>query len=179
MNKAKTVSSKKKKFPQISLAFPEKRVIKGYFYQFFLGIIFLGTLFLIFFNLFAAYSQPPLLKALLKNPADSSALKQVLQQNQNPQLDIFLKQELQKAAGANEVKEVVISQKQQLKTISELEELLQQNPQYPDGYAYLAVLYYRQSWCNKAKEAIAQARKLDPNRAVFIKLQDVINRCPF
>lgn len=121
--------------------------------------------------------QPYYLKKLLQNPKDISALKTVLIQNQQPQLDIFLKKELLQLAGQKTVDSTLAQKQQQTEAIVRLEKLLQQYPSYPDGHALLAVWYYRQSYCQMANSAINQAIELDPNRMVFYQLKAQINDC--
>lgn len=163
--------------PQIFRRFPEKAVMKAYAYQGFLAILFLGIGFFLVLNLYSSYTQPYYLKKLLQNPNDNKALKAVILQNHHSELDQYLKQLLQESGGANEVVKLEAKKQQAIKRISELETMLQQYPSYPDGHALLSVLYFQQSWCDRAISAINQAIELDPNRLIFYELQEKINQC--
>lgn len=164
-------------FPQIFRGFPERTVIKVYAYQGFLAVLFLGVGFFIVLNLYTSFTQPYYLKKLLQNPNDVAALKAVILQNQEPVLDQYLKQLLEQSGGVGAVSEVEAEKQQLVKRISDLEELVKQNPNYPDGHALLAVLYFQQSWCDRAVNALNRALELDPNRLVFYELQEKINKC--
>lgn len=167
------------KFPQFSRFIPAKTEIKAFFYRFFFLMLTLGALFLLIINLYSVIIQPSYLKALLKNPNDTETLKTVMRQNYQPELEVFLKQSLQKQAGNNEVNKVESQKQQQFKKITDLEQLLKQYPNYPDGYAYLAVLYFKQSYCDKANLALERAITLDRNRPIFQELKNKISRCVF
>ena len=166
-------------FPQISRFIPAKSDIKAFFYRLFLSMLFLGALFLLVLNLYSVIIQPFYLKALLQNPSDIQALKIVMRQNYQPELDAFLKQSLQEQAGTSEVKKVEIQKQQQLNQIADLEQLLKEYPNYPDGHAYLAVLYFRQSYCDRANSALDRAITLDKNRPIFQELKTKISSCVY
>lgn len=121
--------------------------------------------------------QPEHLKTLLKDPNNIEALTRVLMKNQNPELDAFLKDYLQSLGEMRTVERVSANKRQQTRQIQKLQKLLLAYPQYPDGYAYLAVLYYRQRNCGEARANINQASELDPNRQNFQKIKQVIKNC--
>ena len=171
-----TKTKKKYQFPQISRFIPASGDLKSIFYQGFLGFLLLGVFFLVLLNIFASGRQPKYLKDLLRNPTDIAALKSVLLQNQQPELDSFLKDYL-RSSNPNEVIEIDKEQQQQRQAITDLEQLLVKYPQYPDGLAYLAVLYYQQRRCESALELINRALALDPNRPIFTDLKQIINQC--
>jgi len=184
MTKTKSNYSQIKKhwreiFPQISRFIPAKSDIKAFFYRLFLLMLFLGALFLLVLNLYSVIIQPFYLKALLQNPSDIQALKMVMRQNYQPELDSFLKQSLQEQSGTSEVKKVETQKQQQLNKIANLEQLLKEYPNYPDGHAYLAVLYFRQSYCDRANRALDKAIALDRNRPIFQELKTKIGRCAY
>lgn len=182
MSKTKPIKDKPKhsqfwEFPQIFRGFPERSVIKAYAYQGFLTIMLLGLCFLLILNLYGSFTQPYYLKKLLQNPNDTAALKAVILQNHQIELDQYLKQLLVESDGANAASQIEAEKQQLVKRINELEKLVKQNPNYPDGYALLAVLYFQQSWCDQAVSALNRALELDPNRLVFYDLQEKINEC--
>jgi len=156
---------------------PARSIIKAYFYKILLVLLSLGVVFFILLNLVASLMQPQYLKALLKSPQDFKALKTVLLQNQNPQLDSYLKDYLQKIGDQDQIKQIEEQKRQSTQAINKLAQLLQEYPQYPDGHAYLAVLYYERRQCDKALELINQAILLDLGRSVFKDLKQVINQC--
>lgn len=164
-------------FPQIFCRLPAIKNLKHSGYQMALVLVFLALGFLLVLNLDADLKQPYYLKRLLQNPEDLAALKTVIANNHQPELDQYLKQLLTKA-GVPEAVVTVAAQKQQRAThLKQIEILVKEHPQYPDGHALLAVLYYRQFQCQRAKTAIKQALQLDSNRLAFYKLQQEINRC--
>lgn len=172
-----TKTKKKNKFPHIFRFIPAKTDLKPFFYQGFLKLLWLGVLFLLFLNLYSSWRQPEYLKNLQKNPTDIVSIKSVLLQNQQPELDRLLKKYLQSINANNELETIEQEQNQQRQKIIELNQLLVKYPQYPDGHAYLAVLYYQQGQCLLALESIDKAIVLDPNRLVFEELKQTINQC--
>jgi hypothetical protein len=164
----------KKQFPQISRFIPEKVSIKTFFYKLFFIFLLLGVVFILVLNVTSSLLQPYYLKELLKNPQNLEALAAVLKQNHNPELNQYLQKQLEQISSPK-LKELHQQESVRLQQINRLLSLLEKYPQYPDGYAYLAVLYYRSNQCKPAGEKISQALALDPVRPVFQNLQQVIS----
>lgn len=156
----KTTSTEANKFPQISRFFPA-------------GLIIFGLVFLIGLNMLASYLQPEYLKRLMQNPTSIEALESVMRQSENPELNRFLERFLE----PSEVEKIRTEKRTQNIKIAKLESLLKKNPQYPDGFAYLAVLSYGFRKCDIAKQAITKAMELDPGREIFVKLNEIIEDC--
>ena len=170
-----TKKKKKKKFPQNYRNIPatSKEAVK----RFFLFIVVTGLVFLILVNLWSAISQPVYLKRLMQNPRDVEALILVLKQTNQPRLEGFIKHYLQSLDKVDLVFKSEKEKQEHLKNIIRIEEVLKQTPKYPDGYVYLALLYWENRECDKALKLIDQAIKLDPTRSKFKQVKKFIEKC--
>ena len=140
-------------------------------------LVLSGLFFLLVLNLLVVFFQPPYLQKLMQNPQNQEILEIVLKQNTNPHLEVYLKGSLQRAGGLDKVKEIAAQKLAAAAKLQQIDTLVRENPKYPDGHAYQAVLLYRQRECSGAKKALHRALALDPSRNEFLKLQKVINSC--
>ena len=60
-------------------------------------------------------------------------------------------------------------------TILKWEQIVEERPNYRDGWVQLAVLYYKNGNKQKAKEALSQAKQVDPNNENLIRLEKLWN----
>jgi len=145
--------------------------------QIFVGLMVGGLLFLIIFNWYASYHQPAHLKRLLKDPSSVAALAAVLARNDNPNLDTYLRAELVKLGQKALSRQISQVRKSEIKKLREISQLLELYPEYPDGFAYLAVLAYNLGDCELAQSSIERALSLDAGRTVFQQLAQTIENC--
>ena len=60
-------------------------------------------------------------------------------------------------------------------TIYKWEQILQERPDYKDGWVQLAIIYYKIGNKQKALEALSTARKIDPNNETLLLIEDLWN----
>ena len=60
-------------------------------------------------------------------------------------------------------------------TVYQWEQILTERPDYRDGWIELATLYYELGEKEKAKEAISQAKNLDPNNENILSFEKFLN----
>ncbi len=82
---------------------------------------------------------------------------------------VALNSEKQKIEGR--VLGLKIEEKINQETIVKWEQIVNERPNYRDAWVQLAVLYYKNSDPQKAKQALSQARQIDPNNQDLLKLE--------
>ncbi len=167
MSKAKKSVKQKhpKKFPQIF-----RSISASY-------LLLLGALLWLSINVLYMLLLPENLKRLLKEPKDTKALSAVLFRVKDRQLKTELKKLLKEAGQEGVVKNVEQQQTTVWQKIKEGEALLQKYPKYPDGYAYLSLLYEKIADCDRARQLINRAVELDKNRREFVKIKAYLDKC--
>ena len=173
MKKNKT---KHKKFPHIFRKINAK-LNKKFVYSYFLVLVCLGLGALIMINLVFLYQFPTTLKKLLTNPTDSKALTKILKQTTNTDLEKKLNNYL---LINKQTKIIEKAEEKKIKSQAEIkrvQEIVKNYPNYPDGWAYLALLYNKTRNCEQAEKSINQAIRLDPNKKKFQELKTVIGKC--
>lgn len=58
-------------------------------------------------------------------------------------------------------------------TIYKWEQLMQERPNYRDGWVQLAVLYYKRGETSKALTALQKAREIDPNNESLSQIEEL------
>jgi cytochrome c-type biogenesis protein CcmH/NrfG len=58
-------------------------------------------------------------------------------------------------------------------TIYKLEQLIQERPNYRDGWIQLAVAYYKNNDKGKALEALQKAKQIDPNNETLLQIEEL------
>jgi len=155
---------------------PKKQALNKFLYHFSFSLFLAGLLFFIVLNITASILMPKYQKQLLQNPKNTQALKDVILQNQNPELANFLKTQLWQT-NPQELVNLEKAQQARQEKINALVQLLRQAPQYPDGHASIALFYYEQGQCELALYHLNKALSLDPVRPSFLQLKQTINQC--
>jgi tetratricopeptide (TPR) repeat protein len=181
MSKSNQTDKPKKKlsskFPHFYRFIPAKVNIKSYLSFLFIVLLLLGSGFLVLMNIVVSDKTPVYLKQLLQDPTNTKVLQTVLENNQEPALDAYLKNSLKTIGRQDLVNQIEQKNQQNENRMNKLKLLMKSYPQYPDGHAMLAVWYFNQGYCEEAKTEIEKAVKLDPNRPVLQKLESQISRC--
>lgn len=140
--------------------------------------ILTGIVILFGINLWAQGTAPQLYRSLLGDVTNPQLLKQAYKSSLNKELNSEIRKLLVEQVGEEEVG-VLDAEKDKLqKTYERIQRVVRENPLYPDGYAYLAVLEYRLKKCSSAESHIKKARALDINREELKKLEkQITNSC--
>ena len=59
--------------------------------------------------------------------------------------------------------------------IAQWEQIVAEKPEYRDGWLQLVNLYYQDNDKQKAKDALQEVKKIDPNNEIISTLEKVIN----
>lgn len=136
-----------------------------------------GALLIVLINLLYMTFLPNNLKRLLKNPTDTETLLAVLLQVKDRQARVEF-EKLLRDTGQGETLDRAASEKAKIwEKIKATELLLQRYPKYPDGYAYLSLLYEKMGSCDKAGKLINKAIELDRNRKQFVEIKHFLGKC--
>ncbi len=137
------------------------------------GLLVLGIL-----NIVEQRKYPAALKRALQNPQDQALLVKIYEQAGNAEFRNWLRIRLSGLPNG----EQILADLDHRRALTEekkvgLAEALGKSPEYPDGYASLAILHLSSRSCGEATAMINKAMELDPNRAVFQEIKDLVAEC--
>jgi len=158
-----------KKFPHISrsitaLLKKHARKLAPLFIA--LGIVMIGIA-----NIAAYGKLPKLAKTALVDPMNSATLTQIAAHVHQETAQKLLSMYLLATGNRYIATEAYVAHIKRDKKRAEIDILIREYPQYPDAYAYKALLLAEAEKCDTALLAIQKARKLDPNRNTLQDLE--------
>lgn len=141
-----------------------------------LGVV-AGISILFVINLYMQNNAPALYKKLLGENSNSGLFMEAYKTSVDSMLNTEIKNIVIEQRREEEISVLDVDKKKRAEKYSRIQKVVKENPEFPDGYAFLAVLEYRMKKCSIASRHINKAIELDPNRTEFSRLRQHITQC--
>lgn len=142
-----------------------------------LSVLMGGICLFIVLNVLYQTMLPTQFKQLLSSPSDEALLSQVYLNTKDQFIRRSLYSRLDDAGLRQALSKLEAVERSDEQKINALKQLIVAAPSFPDSYAYLATLYFKNRSCAQATTYIQKAKLLDPNREEFRRVEESINKC--